>query len=354
MHTILPGEYTEASAEASDGITVVTGAAGFIGSHLVDLLLRQQHKVIGLDSFASGYSTAQKRANLSEAVKSPRFRLMVDDIRCADLVGLFSGADTVYHLAAQAGVQDSWQSCEQCDVNVAGTQAVLSAALEAGVKRLVLASSSSVYGETATLDGARTLKPISPYGVAKAACEQLADVYARRGLEVVVLRYFTVFGPRQRPDMAMHRLFEATRPKAAVFCRRGSGEQTREFTFVGDVVAATLAAGTEQRAAGRTFDIGGGCTHSLNEVIAEVSALSGAQASIREVPQPAGDPQATVADIGEARRVLDWRPLTNLSRGLTAQALWHQQNWKAQAQAAGRDHDPAITLQQPQRVTAAV
>lgn len=317
-------------------VSVVTGAAGFIGSHLVDLLLARGHTVIGLDSLDPAYSPAQKRANLAAAERHPSFRLEVDDLRRADLAALFEGAGTVYHLAARAGVQDSWRlgATDTWEVNVAGTQAVLEAALAAGTGRVVLASSSSVYGETAAPGGPRIVNPISPYGASKAACEHLAGVYARRGLEVVTLRYFTVFGPRQRPDMAMHRMFEATRPEGPIFCRRGWGEQTREFTFVRDVAEATAAAATVPAAAGRIFDIGGGARPSLNDVIAAVGAVTGAAVRVRTVPRPAGDPQATTADTGPARRVLDWKPVTSLRRGLAEQAAWHRQQWAPDADRA--------------------
>lgn len=323
-------------------IAVVTGAAGFIGSHLVDLLLERGHTAVGLDSLDPAYSPAQKRANLAAAQRHPSFRLVVDDLRRADLAALFAGATTVFHLAARAGVQDSWRQgvTDTWEVNVAGTQAVLEAALAAGVGRVVLASSSSVYGETAAPGGPRTVNPISPYGASKAACEHLAGVYAGRGLEVVTLRYFTVFGPRQRPDMAMHRMFEATRSGGPTFCRRGSGEQTREFTFVHDVAEATAAAATVPAAAGRTFDIGGGARPSLNDVIAAVGVVAGAAVQVRTVPRPAGDPQATTADTGPARELLGWRPVTPLRRGLAEQAAWHRRRWAAGSRPAPQPPAP--------------
>lgn len=329
-------------------VAVVTGAAGFIGSHLVDLLLDRGHTVIGLDSLDAAYSPAQKRANLEAAERHSSFRLQVDDLRRADLASLFEGATTVYHLAARAGVQDSWRQgvTDTWEVNVAGTQAVLEAALTAGAGRVVLASSSSVYGETAVSGGPRIVNPISPYGASKAACEHLAGVYARRGLEVVTLRYFTVFGPRQRPDMAMHRMFEATRPEGPIFCRRGSGEQTREFTFVRDVAEATAAAATVPSAAGMTFDVGGGARPSLNDVIAAVGAVTRTAVRVRTVPRPAGDPQATAADTGPARQLLGWRPVTSLRRGLDEQWAWHLQR---RAPEDGRAHPPLLAPSGPSR-----
>ena len=329
MISVARGEYSaygHGRHPERDRTALVTGAAGFVGSHLVDRLLDRGCTVIGIDSFDPAYSIGQKATNLAAARRRPTFRLEIDDIRGADLPGLFRGVGTVYHLAARAGVQDSWGPgfADTWDVNVAGTQAVFEAALAAGVERVILASSSSVYGETATGKGPRTVNPISPYGASKAACEHLAGVYARRGLDIVTLRYFTVFGPRQRPDMAMHRMLEAARPGGFTFTRRGSGAQTREFTFVRDAADATVAAAGTPVAAGMTFDIGGGARRSLNEVIAAVEQLAGAAVRVRTVPRPAGDPQATVADVEPACRVLGWKPITSLRQGLAEQLAWHR------------------------------
>ena len=332
MSSVDPGEYImngRGDPHRRGPTDVVTGAAGFIGSHLVDLLVGRGRSVIGLDCFDPAYSPEQKRANLTGASACPWFRLEVGDLRDSNLAGLFAGAETVYHLAARAGVQDSWDGgiADTWDVNVAGTHAVLEAALAAEVRRVVIASSSSVYGETAGRDGRRTLSPISPYGASKAACEHLAGVYARRGLDVVTLRYFTVYGPRQRPDMAMHRIFESLRPDGPTFVRRGSGSQTREFTFVLDVVAATAAAGALASPSGRAFDIGGGAPASLNDVIAAVGAMTGAPVPVETAARPAGDPQATSADCSAAHRLLGWRPITSLNRGLAEQWAWHRRRW---------------------------
>ena len=342
MLTVDPGEYTRngGCAQRRRGPTdIVTGAAGFIGSHLVDLLVDRGRTVIGLDSLDPAYSPEQKRANLAAASRRPWFRLEVGDLSHTDLAGLFAGAEAVYHLAARAGVQDSWGVgfADAWEVNVAGTQAVLEAALTAGIRRVVIASSSSVYGESAGPGGRRTLSPISPYGASKAACEHLAGVYARRGLDIVTLRYFTVYGPRQRPDMAMYRLFESVRPGGPAFIRRGSGSQTREFTFVRDVAAATAAAGALSAAAGRTFDIGGGVRASLNDVIAAIAGLAGRDVPIRTVVRPAGDPHATSAECDAAHRLLGWRPVTSLDRGLAEQWAWHRRRWADQNETAATE-----------------
>ena len=311
---------------AAPSTTVVTGAAGFIGSHLVDALLESGHPVMGIDSFDPWYSPAFRARNIEAACGHPSFRLEIKDLRTANLQELFDGAGTVYHLAARPGVQQSWGAglTKTMEMNASVTGTVLDAAEQAGVGRVVLASSSSVYGDTATISGARIRAPLSPYGASKAACELLAEAYARRGLDVVTLRYFTVFGPRQRPDMAMHRMFEATRPCAPPFARRGSGEQSREFTFVSDAVAATVLAGTVPEARGRTFDIGGGAKVSLNGVMEAIGRIAGKPVRMRPVAAPAGEPNSTVAANGDAFEVLGWRPRTSMRYALCAQWVWHQ------------------------------
>ena len=323
MSDIERAKYVGANGAAGDA--VVTGAAGFIGSHLVDQLLAAGHRVTGIDSFDPWYNPARKASNLEAACGQPSFRLVVRDLRTADLASLLRGAHTVYHLAAQPGVQHSWGVglAKTIEMNVSVTGAVLDAAVQAGVGRVVLASSSSVYGDSAR-SGARAVAPISPYGVSKVACEHLADAYAQRGLDVVTLRYFTVFGPRQRPDMAMHKMFEATRRCSRPFTRRGSGEQSREFTFVGDVAAATIAAGSVPEARGCTFDIGGGVSVPLNEVIDAVGRIAGSPVRVRAVAMPAGEPWTTSASNDEAQQILGWRAQTSLCQALRAQWDWHQ------------------------------
>jgi nucleoside-diphosphate-sugar epimerase len=324
--------------------TVVTGAAGFIGSHLVDQLLAEGCQVTGIDNFDPWYDPAHKRRNLVSATTHPRFRLVEADISSPDMASTdlahhFSDVDVVFHLAARPGVQQSWGSGFQdtCRLNITMTQQVLEAAAASGVGRLVNASSSSVYGNGATT-GSRSVDPVSPYGVSKAAGEQLSRVYGHLGLDVVNLRYFTVFGPRQRPDMAIERLLAATAPRheKAPFTRRGPGTQMREFTFVADVVAATVAAGLSPHPglAGATLDVGGGCAVSLNEVISTVTAVTGTAPMVVDGPTAPGDPTATAADIAPTADLLRWRPTTSLLDGIRQQWDWHRQHRGGQDEVA--------------------
>ena len=303
---------------------VVTGAAGFIGSTVVDRLLALGADVIGIDDLDPWYGRDRKSANLAAASESSAFTLLEAD--AAEVIAdVLEPDDTVLHLAGRPGVQDSWGSgfVDYSRRNIELTQCVYEAALGAGVQRVVYASSSSIYGGSSAADD-RGAAPISPYGVSKLAGEHLAVVYAERGLDIVSLRYFTVYGPRQRPDMAMHRMFEATGDNGSVFVRRGDGEQRREFTFVGDVAEATILSAVVPDASGQTLDIGGGESASLLDAIAIVERLAG-PIRMETVPAPAGDPRATAADLGPTTAALGWRPTTSLVDGLTAQAAWRRE-----------------------------
>ena len=305
---------------------VVTGAAGFIGSHLVDRLLAEGHDVVGLDAWDDWYPVAAKRSNLAGAMASPSFDLRRADTTVDDLTAVLEPGDLVFHLAARPGVQDSWGAGFETAmrVNVTGTQRVFDAALRRGCRRVVFASSSSVYGDSAGHAGERVVAPVSPYGVSKAAGEQLADVYSDRGLDVVALRYFTVYGARQRPDMAFHRLFRAASPdRPDVFPLRGSGEQRREFTHVSDVVAATIAAGSAPSARGRWFDVGGGTSARLLDVMETIERITGTRLRVEHQPPAAGDPETTVAECGPAAAELGWEPRVELIHGLVDQWDWH-------------------------------
>lgn len=302
---------------------VVTGAAGFIGSTVVDHLVALGADVIGVDDFDPWYDPARKRANLAAAMQNSRFALVEAD--AADVIGdVLEAGDVVIHLAGRPGVQDSWGLgfTDYARRNIELTQRVFEEALGVGASRVVYASSSSIYG--ASSDGElRAPAPISPYGVSKLAGEQLAGVYAERGLDIVSLRYFTVYGPRQRPDMAMHRMFEATTPNDTAFVRRGDGLQRREFTYVGDVAEATILAAVAHGAGGRVLDIGGGESASLLEVMAAIEHLAGPMRT-ETVPLPAGDPLITSADLAPTVASLGWMPTTPLLDGLRSQAAWHR------------------------------
>ena len=249
---------------------IVTGAAGFIGSNLVEALLAQGHQVVGVDRFTDYYDTRVKHRNLASVLRRPGFKLIQDDIRNLDWASLLEDVDIVYHQAAQAGVRASWGDGFQAytDLNVNSTQVLLEAAKDANLSRFVYASSSSVYGDAiAYPTSENTLpQPVSPYGVTKLAAEHLCRLYhVNYGVPTVSLRYFTVYGPRQRPDMAFHKFLKAALDDEPISVY-GDGQQTRDFTFIKDAVAANLAAATVTGAIGEVFNIGG-------EAVASVSGI---------------------------------------------------------------------------------
>src|SRR5439155_13986765 len=271
---------------------VVTGAAGFIGSHLVDRLLGEGHEVTGVDAFVDFYPRAAKEENLRAAREHRRFRLVEGRVQDIPLDDLLEGAGQVYHLAAQAGVVSSWGRHFEIytDHNVLATQRLLEAAVEAGVPRLVYASSSSVYGDNRELPLREdaVCRPLSPYGVTKLAAENLACLYERNhGLPVVSLRYFTVYGPRQRPDMAFHRFLSAARDgtPSRLF---GDGKQTRDFTYVDDIVTATRRAGDSGRP-GCVYNVGGGERLALEDVLRTIEQITGQKPAVTRDEAQKGD-----------------------------------------------------------------
>ena len=298
--------------------SIITGAAGFIGSHLSEQLLELGENVVGIDNFDSWYDPKAKESNISSAMEHDSFSIFNENILSMDLSEILEPGDVIYHLAARPGVQDSWGSGFAASVenNVLATQKIFEAALTCGVRRVVFASSSSVYGASATNE-LKSVAPISPYGVSKAACEQLADVYRERGLDIVAMRYFTVYGPRQRPDMAMNRLFRAALPGTFRFPMRGNGSQRREFTFVKDIVGATICAGSSKlQEVAEPFDVGGGVSASLGEVMSLVEEITGRSLRVDHEPSAAGDPLITVASTEFTEKTLNWKPTTGLRDGL--------------------------------------
>ena len=323
-----PGEAKTFERLFGNPTVAVTGAAGFIGSHLVERLLQLGCHVIGIDDFDPWYSPDQKRSNVAGAIDNSRFELVEGTLSREMAQKAFSRSSVVFHLAGRPGVQDSWGEgfVDSSRRNIELTQRVYEASVDCQVERVVYASSSSVYGVGATsLDVSPEPRPISPYGVSKLVGEQLAHVYRARGLHITNLRYFTVYGPRQRPDMAMHRMFEATAPDGPTFVRRGDGRQRREFTYVSDVVEATVASGFVTEAANATFDVGGGSSVSLQEVMTMVEKLADASMRIETVRLPAGDPAVTVARTDDAADILGWIPKIDLVEGLSRQCEWHRQ-----------------------------
>ena len=304
---------------------LVTGAAGFIGSTLSAALLADGADVIGLDCFTDYYARSVKIANIAPFAKNARFQFVEDRLQTADLGPLLDGVTHVFHLAAQAGVRGSWgpQFQTYTSHNVDATQRLLEALKGRPISRLVYASSSSVYGDAAAIPMREDERPqpVSPYGVTKLAAEHLCHLYfVNYGVPAVALRYFTVYGPRQRPDMGFHRFIRAAY-EAAPITLFGDGQQTRDFTFVDDAVAATRAAGDRGRP-GAVYNIGGGSRVSINEVLALIGRLTGRPLDIRRQPAEKGDMRDTFADTSRARQDLAFSPAHALEDGLGAECEW--------------------------------
>ncbi|HEY8798226.1 MAG TPA: NAD-dependent epimerase/dehydratase family protein [Candidatus Dormibacteraeota bacterium] len=304
---------------------VVTGVAGFIGSHLSERLLAAGHEVVGIDCFTDYYERSRKEQNLEMSRSSDRFRFEAADLVDADLAPLLDGADAIYHLAGQPGVRPSRGSQFDRYVrdNVIATQRLLEALKEAPIKRFVFAGSSSVYGDAERFPTKETAlpRPVSPYGVTKLAAEHLTHLYTRNfGIPAVSVRYFTVYGPRQRPDMAFSRFMQAMTAgeDIEVF---GDGEQTREFTYVSDAVDGTIKASTAD-VIGQIFNLGGGSRVTVNKVLATLEEISGLSVRRQNLPAAPGDPRHTGASINLARERLGWEPRVSLREGLTKQWEW--------------------------------
>ena len=296
----------------------MTGAAGFIGSHLAETLLARGDDVVNVDSYTDYYERSRKQHNAAG------LDIVEADLTVAPLEEFLAGADGIFHLAGQPGVRASWGESFQLylDRNVRASQRLFEAAAAAGV-RVVFASSSSVYGDSETYPTPEDAepRPISPYGITKLACEHLARAIGRsQGLDAVGLRYFTVYGPRQRPDMAFTAMFEAL-ARGDRFRLFGDGSAARSFTYVADAVFGTIAA-MERGRAGRVYNIGGGDEATMHEVIALAEELSGRALELERLEEAPGDVRRTKADVSKAATELGWVPQTSLREGMRAHWEW--------------------------------
>jgi len=304
---------------------LITGVAGFIGSTLADRLLGQGADVVGIDCFTDYYPREIKERNLLGARANDRFCFIESRVQDVDLATILADRTHVFHLAAQAGVRKSWgKDFEIYTVNnIEATQVLLEACMGAKIERLVYASSSSVYGDNRPMPFREdtALQPLSPYGVSKLAAEQLCYLYfANYGVPAVALRYFTVYGPRQRPDMAFHNFLRATIQGQPITVY-GDGEQTRDFTFVADIVSATVAAAT-RGVPGRVYNIGGGSRVSVNDVLDIIRRVSGRKPLVTVDATQKGDMRHTWAETWLARTDLGFAPAVGLEEGLAAEYQW--------------------------------
>lgn len=304
---------------------LVTGGAGFIGSTLSERLLEQGAGVRAIDAFTDFYPRPLKERNLEQLRGRAGYEFIEGDLRDVDLAAALDGITHVFHLAAQAGVRRSWGKEFQVytGLNVDATQALLEACAKAPIERLVYASSSSVYGDDVAIPMTETAlpQPVSPYGVTKLAAEQLCHLYyVNYGVPAVSLRYFTVYGPRQRPDMGFNRFFRAILDGKPLI-QFGDGLQTRDFTFVADAVTATAAAAV-RGVPGRVYNIGGGSRVSLKEVFDLLGRVSGRPVVIDQQGPQKGDMRDTYADTTRARQDLAFAPSVTLEEGLRAMWRW--------------------------------
>jgi len=305
---------------------LVTGSCGFIGTNLCQSLLTDGHSVTGVDSFTNNYAESIKKANLQSLNEYPSYKNIEVDLLSANLEPIVDGKDIIFHLAGQPSVHNSWgEDFEKySNRNIVLTQRLLEASRKARIARFVNSSSSSIYGRvnsTPTKESDEK-RPISPYGVTKFAAESLVTLYASEfNLSAVSLRYFTVFGPRQRPDMAFYKLIQAGH-KGESFSLHGDGSQVRDFTFVRDVVEANKLAAFKDVSPGSVFNIGGGSPVSMNEIIAMLENIMEIRIKINHTPLGPGNPMVTMADCTAAAHTLGWQPSMSILNGLIAQVAW--------------------------------
>jgi nucleoside-diphosphate-sugar epimerase len=309
-------------------ISLVTGAAGFIGSHLAEKLLAEGHTVRGVDKFLGNYPRRFKEWNLAQFSRHPRFQFIERDLVDLDLAELLRDVTYVFHQAAQPGVRSSWgqEFVEYTHNNILATQRLLEASKKSAVKKFVYASSSSVYGDTEDLPMRESgiTRPVSPYGVSKLSAEQLCYLYWKEfGVPTVALRYFTVYGPRQRPDMFFHILMRAHHREQEIPVY-DDGKQSRDFTFCADIVAGNVAAALYP-GAGEVFNLGGGSRTTIDEVVGMVEEISGRKLKVKRLARQQGDVRHTAAEIAEARAKLGFQPQVELFDGLVQEWNWIRQ-----------------------------
>jgi UDP-glucose 4-epimerase len=304
---------------------LVTGVAGFIGSHLATALVGRGARVVGLDGFTDYYARSIKEHNLAALRAQPGFSFVEGALQHIDLGSVLDDVTHVFHLAAQAGVRKSWgqEFATYTSHNVDATQRLLEAVKDRPLTRFVYASSSSVYGDLVAIPMVEEslLQPVSPYGVTKLAAEHLCYLYfVNYQVPTVSLRYFTVYGPRQRPDMGFHRFLRAAHTGQPISVY-GDGEQTRDFTYVDDAVSATMAAGDRGRP-GAVYNIGGGSRVSIRQVLQMIEKIVGRPLNLHQEPAQKGDMRDTFADTTRARADLGFRPSRSLEAGLVAESDW--------------------------------
>jgi UDP-glucuronate 4-epimerase len=319
-----PNDGRRPAADHRPATYIVTGCAGFIGSHVADVLLERGDRVLGIDAFTDSYARETKLANMAGLLWRPGFNLLEADIGDGALDVLLEGVDGVFHLAAQPEGRGKWgRTFAMSARDVLATRRLFEAAAHHGV-RVVFASSSSVYGNPEHYPTAEDAppRPVSSCGVTKVCCEQLAETYATvAGLDYVAMRYFTVYGPRQRPDMAIARIAAAL-ADGGRFDVYGSGEESRDVTYVDDAVLATLAV-MDAGETGAVYNVGGGCEISLHEVIELCRHLSDRELDVRYTrAAPTGDVRRTAADTSRILADVGWQPQTRLEEGLTAHLSW--------------------------------
>lgn len=315
---------------------VITGVAGFVGSSIADRLLSEGHEVIGIDCFIDYYPREMKEKNLQNAKQNKNFKFIEGNLLNLNLPEILAGANVIFHQAAQAGVRASWGKdfAIYTDNNILATQVLLEATklpqVKETLKKVVYASSSSVYGDAESLPTKETLvpSPLSPYGVSKLAAEHLMVLYTKEfGTPTASLRYFTVYGPRQRPDMGFHRFLRSTLTGQEITIY-GNGEQSRDFTFISDAVEANIAAATKDTPE-LVYNIGGGSRVTVNEVLKTIEEISGTKPKVNYVSRQHGDVQHTSADTSRAAKTLGYSPKINLQQGLTAEMNWLKELLKA-------------------------